>query len=246
MAFDLPLVIGHRGARAVKTENTLEAFDYACRSGVKWVELDAMLSADGQVMVFHDETLDRMCLNATGRLDSFTAEELRSFKMPNGTRIPFLAEVLDLLNAYGANVNIEIKPSKPELARETARRVWETVPEKGFDDPDRLLFSSFEWAALEETLVLAPHIRRGVLVEDVSPDWRPAAKKVEAFSINYDADLLTPELAREILGGGYRLPAYTVNDADRVRELMSWGVEAFFCDSPAEMIAELRANGVGR
>lgn len=239
MAFDLPLVIGHRGARAVKTENTLEAFDYACRSGVKWVELDAMMSSDGQVMVFHDETLDRMCSNAKGRLDSFTAKELRSFKMPNGTRIPYLSEVLELLNEYGASVNVEIKPSKSSLARETARRVWETVREKGFDDPARLLFSSFEWAALEETFALAPHIRRGVLVEDVSPDWRPAAKRVEAFSINYDADLLTPELAKEILDGGYRLLAYTVNDADRIRELMSWGVEAFFCDSPAEMSAEL-------
>ena len=57
MSFVLPVVLGHRGARAVKTENTIEAFRYACQSGVKWVELDAMLSADKTVMVFHDLSL---------------------------------------------------------------------------------------------------------------------------------------------------------------------------------------------
>lgn len=241
MGFNLPLVIGHRGARAVKTENTLEAFEYACRSGVKWVELDAMLSGDKEVMVFHDETLDRMCGRDLGRLDAYTAKELKSFELQGGTRIPFLAEVLDLLNSYGTNVNIEIKPSRPALAWETANKVWKVVCEHGFNDSERLLFSSFEWSALEETFALAPQIRRGVLVEDVSPDWRPAAKKTQAYSINYDADLLTPELSREILDDGYALLAYTVNDAQKVKELQSWGVSSFFCDSPAEMALRLSA-----
>ncbi len=73
MTFNLPVVLGHRGARAVKTENTIEAFRYACRSGIGWVELDAMLSADGVVMVLHDETLERMT-GEGGRLDEKTAE----------------------------------------------------------------------------------------------------------------------------------------------------------------------------
>ncbi len=167
MSFVLPVVLGHRGARAVKTENTIEAFRYACQSGVKWVELDAMLSADKTVMVFHDETLDRMA-GVDGRLDEFTAERLRALTLKTGAKIPTLAEVLDVLNEFQACVNIEIKPSRPELARETARQVWQVIREKGFDDPDRLFFSSFAWDALEETLVFAPHIRRGVLVEDIS------------------------------------------------------------------------------
>lgn len=139
MSFVLPVVLGHRGARAVKTENTIEAFRYACQSGVKWVELDAMLSADKTVMVFHDETLDRMA-GVDGRLDEFTAERLRALTLKTGAKIPTLAEVLDVLNEFQACVNIEIKPSRPELARETARQVWQVIREKGFDDPDRLFF----------------------------------------------------------------------------------------------------------
>ena len=238
MTFDLTDVLGHRGARAVKTENTIEAFRYACQSGVKWVELDAMLSADKTVMVFHDETLDRMA-GVDGRLDEFPAERLRALTLKTGAKIPTLAEVLDVLNEFQACVNIEIKPSRPELARETARQVWQVIREKGFDDPDRLFFSSFAWDALEETLVFAPHIRRGVLDEDISGDWRPAAKKVSAYSINYDADLLTPELIKEIKDGGYHLLAYTVNDPALAKQLRAQGTEAFFCDDPVNMMTAL-------
>lgn len=234
MSFDLSVVLGHRGARAVKTENTIEAFEYACQSGVKWVELDAMLSKDGTVMVFHDETLGRMA-GVDGRLDELTAKQLQALTLKTGAKIPTLAEVLDVLNEHHVCVNVEIKPSRPDLSRETARRVWQVVCEKGFDDPDRLFFSSFAWDSLEETMLLAPHIRRGVLVEDISGDWRPAAKKVAAYSINYDADLLTPDLIEEIKTGGYHLLAYTVNDAALAKKLHAQGVEAFFCDDPVEM-----------
>ena len=92
---------------------------------------------------------------------------------------------------------------------------------------------------MEETTVLAPEIRRGVLVEDISGDWRPAAKKVAAYSINYDADLLTPELIAEIKNGGYHLMAYTVNAPEQAKRLRAAGVEAFFCDDPVSMMKEL-------
>lgn len=238
MSFELPSVFGHRGARAVKTENTAEAFRYACASGIRWVELDVMLSRDGVPMVFHDETLDRLS-ETKGRLDSLTADELKNVRLAGGAGIPTLDEVLRLLNEYGGCVNIEIKPSRPELARETARAAWQVVCENGFDDPARLLFSSFAWEALEETAALAPAIRRGVLVEEVSGDWRPAARKVGAYSIHYDADLLTAPLIREIREKGYRLLAYTVNEPEKARKLRDMGVESFFCDSPAEMARAL-------
>ena len=246
MTFVFPTILGHRGARAVKTENTLEAFRYACQSGVKWVELDAMLSKDSIAMVFHDETLERMT-GKTGRLDELTAEQLQKLVLKPTGIIPTLAEVLDVLNEFDSRVNIEIKPSRPELARETARKIWSVVCEKGFDNPDRLIFSSFAWDALEETAVLAPQIRRGVLVGKKSDDWRPAAKKIKAYSINYDADLLSPELIAEIKNGGYCLMVYTVNDPDQAKRLRNAGIESFFCDDPVAMMKALaRINGAGQ
>ena len=246
MTFALPLVLGHRGARAVRLENTIKAFRYACQSGIKWVELDAMLSKDGVVMVFHDETLERMA-GVDSRLDELTAEELQKLTLPEGEKIPTLAEVLDVLNEYRAGVNIEIKPSRTELARETARKVWQVVCEKGVNDSDRLIFSSFKWDALEEMFALAPQIRRGVLVWDISSPWRQAAKKIDAYSINPNADTLTPELVAEIKESGYRVMAYTVNDPKQAEQLHKWGVESIFCDDPCAMRdAFHRINGGGR
>ena len=241
MTFVLPLILGHRGARAVKTENTIEAFRYACQSGIRWVELDAMLSADKTVMVFHDETLKRMT-GEEGRLDEMSAERLRRLNVAGVEKIPTLAEVLDVLNEYQACVNIEIKPSRPELARETAQRILQVVSEKRFNDPDRLIFSSFAWDSLEETAVSAPQIRRGVLVEKASGDWRKAAKKIGAYSVNYNAALLTPELIAEIKNGGYHLMAYTVNDPAFAERLRKSGVESFFCDDPVNMMKALTGN----
>ncbi len=238
MTFVLPIVLGHRGARAVQTENTIKAFCCCCQSNVKWVELDAMLSKDGTPMVFHDETLERMT-DQTGRVDELTAEQLQELSLKPEGYIPTLAEVLDVLNEFRAGVNIEIKPSRPELARETARRVWQIVCEKDFDDSERLLFSSFAWDALEETAVLAPHIRRGVLVGKKSGDWHCAAEKIKAYSVHYDAELLTPEIIAEIKKGGYRLMAYTVNNPDQAVRLQAAGVDSFFCDDPAAMLTML-------
>ena len=234
MSCGIPNIIGHRGAKGSVLENTLESFEFAMKNGVKWVELDAMLSKDGVPMVFHDETLDRLC-DVKGRLDSYACQELRSFKLKGGLKIPTLAEVLELLKKYDGRVNIEIKPSKKELARETAAAVWKIARESGFDTDERLMFSSFEWDALEETYKIAPHIPRGVLVEEDSPDWRPAAKKIKAFSINYDADILTDALIAEIVSSGYRLLVYTVNDPITADRLLSKGVLSVFTDNPLEM-----------
>lgn len=185
-------------------------------------------------MVFHDETLERMA-GRKERTDELTAEQLLELPLKPQGRIPTLAEVLQTLNGFQACVNIEIKPSRFDLARETARRIWQVVCETGFDDSDRLLFSSFAWDALEEVAVLAPHIRRGVLVGKESGDWRAAAKKVKAYSVNYDAKLLTPEIIAEIKKDGYRLMAYTVNDPDQAKRLYANGVDSFFCDDPVLM-----------
>ena len=239
MSFVFPVVFGHRGAKAVEIENTIEAFRYACQSGVRWVELDAMLSKDKQPVVFHDETLDRLS-GVHARLDQLTLKELKEVSLINDRRIPTLDEVLDCLNGYDGGVNIEIKPSCRQAERETAQKVWQVVRQKGFDDPKRVFFSSFAWDSLEEIGKIVPHIKRGLLLEDLRPDWRFFARKIQAYSINCDARLLTVSLINEIKKAGYRLMAYTVNDPAQAVYLYRHGVDGFFCDDPVSMIEVLK------
>lgn len=238
MSFQLPLVLGHRGARAVRTENTLEAFDYACQNGIRWVEGDIVLTKDGEAVVFHDDTLDRMAENATGRIDGYTLAELESVTLKGGGKIPTFSAVLDVLKKYDACMNVEIKPSRPELGPATAEKAWDVVRAAGLDDPDRIYFSSFTWNSLDRLKEIAPEMRRGVLVEEESGDWRAAAERVDAYSINYDQDLLTPELIKEIRAR-YRLMIWTVNDPARAKAFREQGADSFFCDDPVAMTKAL-------
>lgn len=109
-------VIAHRGASAYAPENTLSAFGLAIDQGADWFELDCMLSADGEVVVIHDETVDRTT-NGTGQVVELTFEQLRaldagSWKDPKyaGEKIPSLDESLNL-GRHRAGVYVEIKDS---------------------------------------------------------------------------------------------------------------------------------------
>ncbi|MEW5822068.1 MAG: glycerophosphodiester phosphodiesterase family protein, partial [Cyanobacteriota bacterium] len=109
-----PLIIAHRGFSAQAPENTIAAFDAAIKSGVPFIELDVTLTKDGELIIIHDDTLDRTT-NGKGLVSEFTLEELkkldagewfcREFK---GEQLPTLSEVLD---RYGNKIaiNIEIK-----------------------------------------------------------------------------------------------------------------------------------------
>ena len=107
-------VWAHRGASGYRPENTLEAF--AIRQGADGIELDVHTSADGELIVMHDETVDRVT-DGTGLIKDMTSAQLKELKVstsaePTGIyRVPTLAEVLDLMRTTDMMVNIELKNS---------------------------------------------------------------------------------------------------------------------------------------
>ena len=114
-------VYGHRGASGYAPENTLEAFAIAAEMKADGVELDVHFSKDGQVVVIHDDKIDRVS-NGQGKVKEYTLEELRSFDFGykfygerRGIKIPTLDEVYALLAPTGMTVNVEIKASDPTI-----------------------------------------------------------------------------------------------------------------------------------
>ncbi len=109
-------VWAHRGASGYKPENTLEAFELAIKQGADGIELDVHTSADGELIVMHDETVDRVT-DGTGLIKDMTLAQLKELKVstpaePTGIyRVPTLAEVLDLMRTTDMMVNIELKNS---------------------------------------------------------------------------------------------------------------------------------------
>ena len=109
-------VWAHRGASGYRPENTLEAFELAIRQGADGIELDVHTSVDGELIVMHDENVDRVT-DGTGLIKDMTLAQLKELKVstpaePSGIyHIPTLAEVLELMRTTDMMVNIELKNS---------------------------------------------------------------------------------------------------------------------------------------
>jgi len=120
------LKIGHRGAKGHVTENTLESIQKAIDLGVDGVEIDVHLCASGELVVFHDFTVDRMT-DGTGEISNFSLKELKKLKVKSRFQIPTLSQVL-LLVSNRCLVNIKLKGKN--TAKEACRLIEFLSPKK--------------------------------------------------------------------------------------------------------------------
>ena len=156
-------VWAHRGASAYAPENTLEAFRLAAEMGADGVELDVQLSRDGELVVAHDETIDRVS-NGTGYIKDYTLAQLkklsfnRLFLKFKDVRIPTLKEVYELLKPAGLTVNVELKTGII-LYPEIEEKVLALTASMGMED--RVIYSSFCHPSLVRLKELDSALRQG-------------------------------------------------------------------------------------
>jgi glycerophosphoryl diester phosphodiesterase len=257
-----PRVIGHRGAARPDTpglapsspapptqaeraprapaENTLPAFEEAIAQGACAFELDVRVAATGEVVVFHDPTLERLTEGGDLRpIAGLSAAELGRVRLPGGERIPHLAEVLAMARPRGIGVNIELKrdvPDRRAAASETARllRAW--------DPAHPLLVSSFDPWMLALHRALAPRIPIALLVHRSNYHalmlaLGPALLPVSAVHI--ERTLASEERIASLRRRGHAVNVWTVNDPEEARRLSSFGADGIITDSPARICAAL-------
>ncbi len=241
-SFALPDVIGHRGLAALAPENTLPSFKAAADHGLRFVELDAKLCHSGEVIVLHDNRIDRTS-NGHGRAADMTLTQLRhhdfgAWFAPSftGTRISLLTEVLDFCAQRDMGVNIELKPN-PEQYAKTAQAVADVIAKGRFAERLPLLLSSFSLQSLRAIKKYAAHLPRGLLLERQFDTSRALAllAELEAISCNVDALLMTADKIATIKSAGFAVMAWTVNDVGDARRLRAWGVDSFFSDYPISL-----------
>ena len=215
------LKIGHRGASGYEHENTLIAFQKAIDLKVDGVELDVHLSSDGEIMVIHDETLDRTS-SGNGFVHQFTALELKELG------IPTLIEVFDLINR-DCFVNIELKGIG--TAKPVVDLIEHYILNKNWAYTD-FIISSFDWKMVEEALLLNPKNRIGILFEKHLDEALAFAKKIKAFSIHPNYRLLTKENVALIRENGFQIYPWTVNSIEDIRKIKSFNVSGIISDFP--------------
>lgn len=221
------LIIGHRGTKGYEPENTLISFQKAIDMKVDGIELDVHLSSDGEIMVFHDETLDRMT-NGKGNISQYSLSELKDFQIKNENQIPTLKEVFDLVDKK-CFINIELKvntATKPVLDL-----IEDYIANKNWNY-EHFQISSFDWNLLKEVSEINPEIFIGVLTQNDLDSAIAFAKTINAKSINPDFILLSAENTETIKDKGFQIFPWTVNETADIEKIKSFKVNGIITDFP--------------
>ena len=237
----LPAIIGHRGAAADAPENTLASFREAARQGAAMVEFDIKLSGDRQLIVMHDDRLERTT-DGNGAVAETPLEAIRGLDAGawfapafRGTLVPTLEETLMVLGELRLAANIEIKPN-PGQESETATAAADFLGKHWPKHLPAPLISSFNRESLAAMRDAAPELPRGLLIWEKPSDWSAAARALACRSVHCAARHLTPDWAAEIKRQGYGLAVYTVNDPDLAKRLRRWGADSIITDRPGAML----------
>ena len=238
----MPLVLGHRGASAQATENTLEAFRRARADGADGVELDVMLCASGEPVVFHDDDLRRLA-GRPERISAMPYRALRELPLAGGGNIPLLDQVFD---ACGPDllVNVELKVNEIDPRGTAALVDAVAVVVRRLGVGPRVLVSSFNpWAVWIWTRRV-PEVRAALLFERASilplrQAW--LARVIRPFALHPELVLCTPERVAAWKRRGYMVGVWTVDDPAALAACRWMGVDAVVTNDPARSRAALLA-----
>ena len=251
----MTLVVAHRGASEVAPENTIEAFQRAADAGADAIELDVHLTADGELVVIHDPTLDRTT-DRTTTVATATMAEIREadagwmFPGPAGDhpfrsaglRVPTLGEVVDWL-PDGIGLAVEIK------AVAASDGVVAQLERSAVRKAGAVTVMSFQEAAIDRVRELAPDLPTGLLLVPGDAFERGLRWVVEhghAAVMPYDPDLgIDPEPNVALATAwGARVGSYVVNEPQRMQQLAAAGVWGFVTDVPDVARAALGPRAV--
>lgn len=254
-------VHGHRGARAMRPENTLPAFEYAIAQGVDALELDMAVTRDNVVVVSHDPLLESpVCSGPREKapIHTLTLAEIRQWDcgakrnpaFPKqqpvpGTRIPTLDQVFDLAPKGAFLFNIETKsfPDRPGLSPppdEFVRLVLQVVRKHHLEK--RVILQSFDWRTLHEMKKQAPEIALAALWEGAPKDFVEIGKESGAGIVSPAFKLVTPEQVKAAHAAGLKVLPWTPNRPDDWTKLVAAGVDGIITDDPAALIHWLESR----
>ncbi|GAB6880498.1 glycerophosphodiester phosphodiesterase family protein [Halorubrum gandharaense] len=220
MPEDGPYVVGHRGTLATHAENTVEGV-VAAAPHVDAVEIDVRRCGSGEVVVFHDETLERVC-GVDERLADLTLDELREYPVGDSDeRVPTLRELLAAL-PNDVDVNVELKETG--LAADVAAAI-DDVENDGF-------VSSFFAQALVESRRADPTLSRALLYTHRT-EWDRAVAAAERLGCRYlhpYVDAVTPERVASARAQGFTVNVWEIETESELSRVVDAGVDGVIVD----------------
>jgi glycerophosphoryl diester phosphodiesterase len=257
------LIHGHRGARAMRPENTMPGFEYAISVGADALEMDVAVTRDDVVVVSHDPKLNRSICRSPdpprgireltlAELERWDCGAARNPRFPKqtpipGTRVPTLDQVLDLSDRGHFLFNIEIKsfPERPRLApppERFAELVCQAIRRHQLEK--RAIVQSFDFRILHAIGRLAPEIRLGALYVGPPKSFVAIAHRAGAGIVAPYHRLASARQVRAAHAAGLEVIAWTANRIRDWRRLIAAQVDAIITDDPEALLAYLKEIGL--
>lgn len=255
-----PRFFAHRGGALEAPENTIEAFAAGMQAGADRLELDVHATADGEVVVLHDETVDRTT-DGTGLVREKTLAEVRELDAGaqfvaddggrpfagKGVRIPTLAEVFEAFP--GVPLNIEIKQNAPQIEAQVLAVIDRFAARR------QVLLAAEIGEIMERIRSAAPDVPSGTSLEDGAEfldlwakgrldDYRPRGIAFQIPPTFMDKPLVTRELVEVAHGKGVEVHVWTIDAADEIERLLGLGVDGIMTDRPTVCARVYRRLGL--
>ena len=239
-------VTAHRGFSHVAPENTMPAFEAAVSSGADFIELDVQLTSDDQMVVFHDERLDRTT-NGKGQLKNQTYEQLQKlsagswFKKSDefaDVKIPLLTEVLD---AVGNDIMLNIEIKRSGDPKKTAAHLVDIIEEYGL--VNSVYVTSFSYPALKKVKQLNPKIKTAFIANISTSTSYAQLPYIDAVSMNYL--FVNQSVVNSAHHNGKRVFVWTVDRQSEMQKMMALGVDNIITNRPDKALEIVDSKKVG-
>lgn len=248
-----PLVIAHRGGGDEAPENSFAAFDAMRDLGVKYIETDAHLTADGVVVVNHDETIDRT-FDGVGAIADLTYEEILQFRNGAGEQMPRLDEVLDRYPDLYWNIDAKSDDVVDPLVDViTEKDAFGRVLLASFSEKRLAKIRACEQPELSTSLGVPAVVRLMLASETVSSadTWRVDGPTQHVRAVQVPEKMrgirvVNPRFIATAHTAGIAVHVWTVNEPDAMVRLLDWGVDGLVTDRPTMLREILKARGQWR
>jgi len=226
--------VGHRGFPLAEPENTIRSFLKAFESGATAIEMDVRATADGHLVLMHDESVDRTT-DGHGLVSELTLRELKSLDAGKGERVPTLSEALSAVRGRGGiDLDLKVSGYAKEVVKET----------RGLTEYVYVTSSSPE--ILLEVKEEEPGLRLGLILKGEPFRNMELAREIGASAVVPRFDLLTNELMRRARELGLEVYVWTVNTEGDILRALSLGVDGIITDNPPLVARILRERAPSR
>ena len=222
------LNIGHRGAKGHIAENTIASIKKAIELGADGIEIDVFRCLTGEIVVFHDKTLD-MLSNGTGYIEEKSLSELKELNILGSKHsIPTLEEVI---KSIGKEVFLNIELKGPDTSKGSLEMVNKYV-KSGKIKLSNILFSSFNWNELVKLRSLDSDVEIALITGEDPLEAISPALSLNAIAINPNYKKLNKDNVQKIFSSGLKIYTWTVNNKLDIIKVKSLKVNGIITDFP--------------